>query len=123
VNTHLNTQEIARTLQRFIYGDQRPRVPIKVVADFAGVSRPTIYKAANGEIDSATTRKRLSHFLGLWLDGKLKIYRKGQQWQVERITNPTPVCPMEALYCAGVVEHRGDRCPKFWSECPHHQKA
>ena len=114
--------DIQQQLSRFIYGVQAVRVPIAVIARETELTRVTLYNIVHGGRMDHVTHLRLSWFLGDFNQGKLRIRRVGQKWQVDRLTDVKPVCPMEAMYCAGVIAHRGDRCPKYWSECRHHKR-
>ena len=115
--------DIQKQLFRFVYGVQAVRVPMAVIARETGLTRATLYNVMHGSRMDHATHVRLSIFFGRFNRGELLIHRIGQQWQVERVTDSAPDCPMEALYCPGVIEHRGDACPKYWSECRHHHSA
>ena len=117
----LPRDDIQQQLSRFVYGVQAVRVPIAVIARETGLTRATLYNVIHGERMDHVTHLRLSWFLGDFNQGKLRIRRVGPEWRVDRLMDVKPLCPMEALYCAGVIAHRGDRCPKYWSECRHHK--
>jgi hypothetical protein len=88
----LSDAEIVRALRRFRYDPEfrRPkRVPIRAVADLAGLSHMTVYEAMRPDLPqrprriSELTRAKLSPTIIAILDGRLRFRRRKQVWTIE----------------------------------------
>jgi hypothetical protein len=88
----LTDAEIVRALRRFRYDPEfrgPKRVPIRVLAEMAGLSHATIYDAMRPDLPSRprriseATRIKLSFAIKAVNEGRLRFRRRGQVWDVE----------------------------------------
>jgi hypothetical protein len=71
------------------YRSGRDRVPLKVVADLAGLNRDTLYEAQKGGKISERTRSLLSWII-IAVDGRrLTFSRRGQLWHFDYCQSPS----------------------------------
>jgi hypothetical protein len=90
----LSEETVRRWLLRVRYQDRfrkgRDRVPLKVVAEFVGLNRDTLYEAINGGKISRVTRSRLSWVIDAIDQRQLTFKRRGQTWHLDFKDNPPP---------------------------------
>jgi hypothetical protein len=93
----LSTDDIRRWLLRFRYDRElrgKRRIPIKVLAEYVGLHRDTLYEVMLHRRASLLVRTKLSPSLGAIEAGRLRFRRVGKQWQVEGSALPAP-CPAQ----------------------------
>jgi len=87
----LTDAEIARALRRFRYDPEfrgLKRIPIRAVADLAGLSHMTLYEAMRPDLPtrprriSEFTRAKLSPIVTAILEGRTHFRRKGKVWMI-----------------------------------------
>jgi hypothetical protein len=97
----LSEQEVRRWLRRIRYENRfrkgRDRVPLKVVAEFVGLNRDTLYEAINGGRLSEVTRSRLTWVIEAIEQGRLRFKRRGQSWHLDYKDKPTPPVPLQTI--------------------------
>jgi hypothetical protein len=90
----LSEETVCRWLSRIRYQERyrkgRDRVPLKVVAEFVGLNRDTLYEAMKGGKISRVTRSRLSWVIDAIDQRKLTFKRGGQTWHLDYKDNPPP---------------------------------
>jgi hypothetical protein len=88
----LTDAEIVRALRRFRYDPEfrgPRRVPIRVLAEMAGVSPVIIYKTMQSDLPtrprkiSVRTRAKLSPVIAAILDGRIRFQRQKWVWVTE----------------------------------------
>jgi hypothetical protein len=88
----LSDEEVCRALRQFRFSPEfrgLRRVPIRALADLAGLSHPTIYAAMAPDLPtrprriSETTRVKLSFVMRAINEGRLRFLRRGQIWEIE----------------------------------------
>jgi hypothetical protein len=97
----LSEEEVRRWLRRLRYQERyrkgRGRVPLKVVAEFVGLNRDTLYEAINGGKISTVTRSRLSWVIDAIEKRQLTFERRGQVWHIDYNENPSPPVPLQTI--------------------------
>jgi hypothetical protein len=97
----LTEREVLQWLRRFRYEAQYRRgpgrVPLRVLADVAGLHRSTPYAALMRGKISEHTRCLLSPAIVAIREGRLRFRRLGQEWQIERTETPAPSIPIQTI--------------------------
>lgn len=97
----LSEEEVRRWLRRFRYEDRYrkgpDRVPLKVVAEFVGLHRDTLYAAIDGGRISEVTRSRLTWVINAIERGRLRFTRHGQTWHLDYKDKPDPPVPLQTI--------------------------
>jgi hypothetical protein len=97
----LSEEEVRRWLRRLRYQDRyrkgRGRVPLKVVAEFVGLNRDTLYEAINGGKISRVTRVRLSWVIDAIEQRRLSFKRRGQAWHLDYKESPPPPVSLQTV--------------------------
>jgi hypothetical protein len=97
----LSEAEVRRWLRRVHYEARyrkgRDRVPLKVVAEFVGLNRDTLYEAIKGGKISRVTRSRLSWVIDAIEQGRLQFKRRGQTWHIDHRDKPTPPVELQTI--------------------------
>jgi hypothetical protein len=97
----LSEEEVRRWLRRFRYENRyrkgRDRVPLKVVAEFVGINRDTLYAAIDGGRISEVTRSRLTWVINAIEQGRLRFKRRGQTWHLDYTDKPTPPVSLQTI--------------------------
>jgi hypothetical protein len=90
----LSEETVRRWLKRVRYDERyrkgRDRVPLKVVAEFVGLNRDTLYEAMKGGKISGVTRSRLSWVIDAIDQRRLSFKRRGQTWHLDYKDKPPP---------------------------------
>jgi hypothetical protein len=88
----LSEEKVRQWLRRIRYENRyrkgRDRVPLKVVAEFVGINRDTLYEAINGGAISMVTRGRLTWVIEAIEQGRLRFKRRGQTWHLDYKDRP-----------------------------------
>jgi hypothetical protein len=94
-------EEVLRWLRRLRYEGRyrkgRGRVPLKVVAEFVGLNRDTLYEAINGGKISSLTRSRLSWLIDGVERRQLSFRRRGQVWHIDYNESPHSPNPVQTI--------------------------
>ena len=97
----LSEEKVRQGLRRIRYENRyrkgRDRVPLKVVAEFVGINRDTLYEAINGGRISEVTRSRLTWVIEAIEQGGLRFKRRGQTWHLDYKDKPTPPVPLQTI--------------------------
>jgi hypothetical protein len=97
----LSEEEVRRWLRRVRYERRyrkgRDRVPLKVVAEFAGINRATLHEAIKGAPISTVTRSRLTWIIDAVEQGRLRFKRRGQTWHLDYKDKPTLPVPLQTI--------------------------
>jgi hypothetical protein len=97
----LSEEEVRRWLRRIRYERRyrkgRDRVPLKVVAEFVGLHRDTLYEAIKGAPISQVTRGRLTWVIPAVEQGRLRFKRRGQTWHLDYQDKPMPPVPLQTI--------------------------
>jgi hypothetical protein len=97
----LSEEEVRRWLLRVRYEARyrkgRGRVPLKVVAEFVGLHRDTLYEGIKGAPISRCTRSRLSWVIEAIEQGRLRFKRRGQAWNIDYKDKPSPPVPLQTI--------------------------
>ena len=95
LGTRILSEETVRRWLKLIryqerYRKGRDRVPLKVVAEFVGLNRDTLYEAMKGGKISRVTRSRLSWVIDAIDKRQLSFKRRGQTWHLDYREDPPP---------------------------------
>jgi hypothetical protein len=97
----LSEDDTRRWLHRLYYERShrkgRNRIPLKLVAEIAGLNRDTLYEALKGGKISEVTRGKLSWVIRAIEDGRLKCIRRRNTWHVDAKDNPLPPIGVQSI--------------------------
>jgi len=97
----LSEEKVRQWLRRIRYENRyrkgRDRIPLKVVDEFVGINRDTLYEAINGGRLSEVTRSRLTWVIEAIEQGRLRFKRRGQTWHLDYKDKPTPPVPLQTI--------------------------
>jgi hypothetical protein len=79
------------------YRKGRDRVPLKVVAEFVGLNRDTLYEAIKGAPISQVTRGRLTWVIDAVEQGRLRFKRRGQTWHLDYTDKLRPPVSLQTI--------------------------
>jgi hypothetical protein len=97
----LSEEEVRQWLRRIRYENRYrkgpDRVPLKVVAEFVGINRDTLYAAINGGRIPDVTRSRLTWVIDAIETGRLRFKRRGQTRHLDYKDKPTPPVALQTI--------------------------
>jgi hypothetical protein len=116
-----------RLYYELTYRKGRKRIPLKLVAEIAGLNRDTLYEALKGGKLSEVTRGKLSWVIRAIEEGRLTCIRRRNTWHVDAKDNPLPPIPVQSMSAQrgsileGLLRRPGGPTKEFplWTQNAH----